>query len=223
MGVPVGVHWYSWHRIPFDDDYPHHFPVKEGFAEGVRELQEAGVFVMPYINGRLWDTRDKGSEEDPPGGIKGEVGRLASRPSASLGMAVPLSSLRVRRSWPEQGDPEGGSVAPVQLNGAIELFDEQRHQLQAQGLSLSKVQVTGEADSVVTDNKSVLALGASGDLHHDLAVPTFGEGVSQRVRDKLVHYETAGYGHVYIQTSLFHTDAGSDGTQAAIVGLEQAG
>ena len=63
MGVPVGVHWYSWHRIPFDNDYPHYFPVKEGFAEGVSELQEAGVFVMPYINGRLWDTRDKGTED----------------------------------------------------------------------------------------------------------------------------------------------------------------
>ena len=63
MGVPVGCHWYNWHQIPFDNDYPHYFPVKEGFAEGVRELQEAGVFVMPYINGRLWDTHDKGAED----------------------------------------------------------------------------------------------------------------------------------------------------------------
>jgi len=63
MGVPVGFHWYNWHQIPFDNDYPHYFPVKEGFAEGVREIQEAGVFVMPYINGRLWDTRDKGVED----------------------------------------------------------------------------------------------------------------------------------------------------------------
>jgi len=44
--------------------------VKEGFAEGVRELEEAGVFVMPYINGRLWDTRDKGTERTRPGGPK---------------------------------------------------------------------------------------------------------------------------------------------------------
>ena len=56
MGVPTAVHWYSWHVIPFDDDYPHYFPVKEGFAEGVAELQAAGVRVMPYINGRLWDS-----------------------------------------------------------------------------------------------------------------------------------------------------------------------
>ena len=56
MGVPTAVHWYSWHEIPFDVDYPHYFPVKPGFAEGVAELQAAGVRVMPYINGRLWDT-----------------------------------------------------------------------------------------------------------------------------------------------------------------------
>ena len=63
LGLPVGFHWYNWHQIPFDNDYPHYFPTKPGFAEGVRELQAAGVFVMPYINGRLWDTRDKGSED----------------------------------------------------------------------------------------------------------------------------------------------------------------
>ena len=56
VGVPTAVHWYSWHQIPFDDDYPHYFPVKEGFAEGVKKLQESGVRVMPYINGRLWDS-----------------------------------------------------------------------------------------------------------------------------------------------------------------------
>ncbi len=56
MGVPTAVHWYSWHEIPFDNNYPHYFPAKEGFAEGVARLHEAGVRVMPYINGRLWDS-----------------------------------------------------------------------------------------------------------------------------------------------------------------------
>jgi hypothetical protein len=62
IGLPVGVHWYNWHEIPFDNDYPHYFPTKPGFAEGVAELQAANVFVMPYINGRLWDTRDRDME-----------------------------------------------------------------------------------------------------------------------------------------------------------------
>ena len=63
MGVPVGFHWYGWHQNPFDNDYPHYLPPKDGFAEAVRELQSKGVYVMPYINGRLWDTRDKGIED----------------------------------------------------------------------------------------------------------------------------------------------------------------
>ena len=63
MGMPVGFHWYSWHKIPFDNDYPHYFPPKKGFAEAVRDLQASGVYVMPYINARLWDTRDKGAED----------------------------------------------------------------------------------------------------------------------------------------------------------------
>lgn len=63
LGTPVAVHWYNWHQIPFDNDYPHYFPTHFGFAEAVKQLQNQGVFVMPYINGRLWDTRDKGRED----------------------------------------------------------------------------------------------------------------------------------------------------------------
>ncbi len=63
LGIPTGFHWYNWHQIPFDNDYPHYFPTHPGFADGVRELQSANVSVMPYINGRLWDTRDKGKDD----------------------------------------------------------------------------------------------------------------------------------------------------------------
>ncbi|MCL2711450.1 MAG: DUF6259 domain-containing protein, partial [Planctomycetaceae bacterium] len=64
LGVPTAVHWYNWHQIPFDNDYPHYFPAKEGFKEAVAEIQKNGdIFVMPYINGRLWDTRDRGAED----------------------------------------------------------------------------------------------------------------------------------------------------------------
>jgi len=63
LGTPVGFHWYNWHSNPFDNDYPHYFPTKPGVPEGVGELQKAGVKVMPYINGRLWDTRDRGMED----------------------------------------------------------------------------------------------------------------------------------------------------------------
>ncbi len=59
LGVPVGVHWYNWHKIPFDDDYPHYFPTKDGVSQAVKTLTDRGVYVMPYINGRLWDSDTK--------------------------------------------------------------------------------------------------------------------------------------------------------------------
>jgi hypothetical protein len=63
LGPPIGMHWYGWHQNPFDNDYPHYFPAKSGFTEAVADLQRSGVLVMPYINGRLWDTRDRGVED----------------------------------------------------------------------------------------------------------------------------------------------------------------
>lgn len=53
--VPTSAHIYNWHQIPFDDRYPEYFPAKPGFKEAVESVQSAGVRVMPYINGRLWD------------------------------------------------------------------------------------------------------------------------------------------------------------------------
>ena len=81
LGLPIGFHWYNWHMIPFDNDYPHYFPAKPGFAQGVAALQKNQVYVMPYINGRLWDTRDRGTEDFEftrlalPAATKGEDGR----------------------------------------------------------------------------------------------------------------------------------------------------
>jgi len=63
LGLKSAIHLYDWHQNPFDNDYPHYFPVKDAFTTGLPRLQKEGVRVMPYINGRLWDTRDKGTED----------------------------------------------------------------------------------------------------------------------------------------------------------------
>jgi hypothetical protein len=63
VDVPFGVHWYVWHQNPFDNDYPHYFPPKPGFREALRTLEARKIYAMPYINGLLWDTRDKGAED----------------------------------------------------------------------------------------------------------------------------------------------------------------
>jgi hypothetical protein len=81
LEIPVAVHWYGWHKIPFDNDYPHYFPTQNGFKDAVAEIQKDGqIFVMPYINGRLWDRRDQGlndylfTKEALPGVTKKEDG-----------------------------------------------------------------------------------------------------------------------------------------------------
>ncbi|MCC7496346.1 MAG: PmoA family protein [Bryobacterales bacterium] len=55
MGVPMGMHWYNWHHMPFDNEYPHYFPAKSGFRERVKDLTSRGLLIMPYINGSSAD------------------------------------------------------------------------------------------------------------------------------------------------------------------------
>jgi hypothetical protein len=55
LGVPLGIHYYNWHQVPFDTDYPDYFPAREGVADLVARMRRAGIVCMPYINGRLWD------------------------------------------------------------------------------------------------------------------------------------------------------------------------
>lgn len=61
INTNLGIHWYNWHSNPFDNDYPHYFPAKPGFKGAVEKLATEGIYTMPYINGRLWDTKDKGT------------------------------------------------------------------------------------------------------------------------------------------------------------------
>lgn len=63
LGLQSPVHLYDWFQIPYDTNYPHYFPAKDAFVPGMRRLQANGIRVMPYINGRLWDTHDKGKED----------------------------------------------------------------------------------------------------------------------------------------------------------------
>lgn len=87
--VPVAVHWYRWHRIPYDTLYPEYFPAKPGFAEGVRKLQQAGLRVMPYINGRLCDPE---SETWKAGGSRWAARTENGEPYAEVyGSKVPLN------------------------------------------------------------------------------------------------------------------------------------
>ena len=63
IGVPASAHVYNWHQIPFDNDYPHYFPARQSFIDALPVLKESGVRLMPYINSRLWDMLDRGTED----------------------------------------------------------------------------------------------------------------------------------------------------------------
>ena len=63
LGVPFGYHLYNWHKIPFNNDYPHFFPTKQALPQGLEKLKAADIRVMPYINALLWDNRDRADED----------------------------------------------------------------------------------------------------------------------------------------------------------------
>ena len=75
--LPCAVHWYNWHAIDYDTDYPNYFPARDGFADGVRDVQAAGVRVMTYINAHIWDMdTDTFCEEVERAAIKSEDGTI---------------------------------------------------------------------------------------------------------------------------------------------------
>jgi len=58
MKVPYAVHFYGWHNNTFDESVPDYFPPRigdEGFRQQVKNIHDAGVKIIPYINGSLWD------------------------------------------------------------------------------------------------------------------------------------------------------------------------
>lgn len=63
--IPYGLHLYNWNYKNYDDDYPNYFPERTGMEEMVENLQnDEDVYVMPYINGRLYETNLEGYQED---------------------------------------------------------------------------------------------------------------------------------------------------------------
>lgn len=60
----TSLHWYRWHKIPYDTNYPEYLPALDGFAEAIAEMQRLGTRVMPYINGRLWDPASRSWREE---------------------------------------------------------------------------------------------------------------------------------------------------------------
>lgn len=72
----LALHWYEWDTLGykegsnytecatevtcgFDTHYPEYFPVRQGFQSALKTMQDLGVRVAPYINGRIFDKGTK--------------------------------------------------------------------------------------------------------------------------------------------------------------------
>ncbi|MBQ7257361.1 MAG: hypothetical protein IJS60_06670 [Abditibacteriota bacterium] len=55
LDVPVATHVYYWSQNSFDTHYPDYLPAIDRFKNDIEKMQEAGIKVVPYTNGRLVD------------------------------------------------------------------------------------------------------------------------------------------------------------------------
>ncbi len=58
IGVPYATHFYGWHKNVSDEGLPEHFPPlvgEDGFRKQIRQIHDAGVRIVPYELGFLWD------------------------------------------------------------------------------------------------------------------------------------------------------------------------
>ena len=52
----LAFNYYGWNQVQFDTRYPNMFPAQPTFKQATQRMQKAGVQVVPYTNGILWDT-----------------------------------------------------------------------------------------------------------------------------------------------------------------------
>ena len=74
LDVPIAVHWYKWHKIPYDTYYPHFLPGLDGFKEAVKELTGKGMLITPYINGLIADYDNPDADKFIPHCVKDLTG-----------------------------------------------------------------------------------------------------------------------------------------------------
>jgi hypothetical protein len=48
--------WSSWNTEFYDNSYPQFTP-RKGFEQRVKQMRDAGIHVVPYTNGRLFDPK----------------------------------------------------------------------------------------------------------------------------------------------------------------------
>lgn len=62
LQLPVALHWYWWHRNPYDTEYPRYLPPREGvekFKETMKRLERQNIHSEVYVNCVLCDMDDR--------------------------------------------------------------------------------------------------------------------------------------------------------------------
>src|SRR5512147_61937 len=107
------------------------------------------------------------------------------------------SSTSMMRAWNMAAPPSGVDrerqeelrrIRPPYGHLAAELVGQQPHKLQAECRGLRHIEMIGNPDAVVTDQKHRLAGLVAGDLDRDLATAFVRESVLQGIGDELVHH-----------------------------------
>lgn len=56
QGLRKGIEWTQWQRPPYLWYLPDIFPADEGIPEAMAAYKKSGFTILPYLNGRIWDT-----------------------------------------------------------------------------------------------------------------------------------------------------------------------
>ncbi len=62
IGEPLALHWYLWNGNTYDRDYPF-FNLAPFTVEMLDMAHAAGMKVVPYLNGRIWEILDRRDEK----------------------------------------------------------------------------------------------------------------------------------------------------------------
>jgi hypothetical protein len=81
----VALHWYVWHQVAWQTNYPHYFPARGGFRDVSQRLQKQGIKIFPYINGRVYDINNQSWSHD-----EAEIHCCKSSAARSKPLHVPL-------------------------------------------------------------------------------------------------------------------------------------
>src|SRR5215510_5956853 len=94
-----------------------------------------------------------------------------------------LTRLEVR-DWKPQCPLRAG--CPLELYCTAQLFRQEAHQLQPEGVSVAEVHACRQSDAGVADGQNPLPLGSSSQGNSDLSIPVARKGIFQAIREQFI-------------------------------------